>query len=330
MTRCMGPWLAALLTASTAVTAAAQPPSLPEGEPRIAVQSSLDRPAVWVADRLTYTIEIACPPGLDILVEDLAGEKLKLTGLDLIGSDSARRVDPNGVTRYVFHYVLTTYRVDVAAPAIGPLTVRTYRARPGQAPANAAADGAVLVPGAVAAFRSLLPDDQPIYEVRDAPPVSPRWLPFRLLASAGIGLMLLSAVPVALLAIRLAGMARARRQRAPRPSARQIRRATRAALDEIAAADAAVPEVRREAFARLDALVRQHVTEVCGVAVIGMTPDEIAAAIAPSAARLPSAHVTSVLAACELARYATPELLPSADAWQEAVASAGNLLSASR
>jgi hypothetical protein len=188
----------------------------------------------------------------------------------------------------------------------------------------------LVVPGAKVAFRSLLPDDQVAYEVRDGRSVEPRWLPYRLLGPVGIGLILVSLAPVAFLAVRLAALARERRRSSVRVSSRHAQRTTRAALEEIGSAEPDTLEARRAAFARLDGVVRQHVAEVCGVPAAGMTPEEIARAIEPWAARLPSELVTSVLTRCELARYATPELQPSAAAWRDALAQARQLLSAGR
>jgi hypothetical protein len=294
----------------------------PEG---LTVTASVDRPAIWIADRLLYTVEIVCPRGYDILTGDLARDRLKLTGLEIVSSDTIRR--EGDVTRYRFEYVLTTYRVDVATPAIGAFPVRYYLTRAGQRPEEAAPAGSVTVPPLAVAFRSLLPDDQAIYDVRDAQPVPPPQLPYRLLAPAGVALMLVSIVPAALL---VSGFARGWRQRrraaAPR-SSRQTRRAARAALDELRAIDAGDVSARRGGFARLDALLRQHLTDVCGVPAAGMTPEELEAALRPCAGRVPIPLAASVLGACELARYANPELQPPADAFRDAVSQVEQILS---
>jgi hypothetical protein len=296
----------------------------PEG---FTVTARVDPPAIFVADRLTYTVEIACPRGFDILVADLGRDRLKLTGLEVVSADSSRHEEA-GVTRYTFAYVLTTYRVDIATPAIGSFPVRYYLTRPGQRPEEAAPAGSLAVPPVAVAFRSLLPDDQAIYDVRDGQSVPPRWLPYRLLEPVGIALIIIAIVPVVLLLVGLAEGARARRRAAAPRSSRHSRQAARAALDEMRAADAADADARREGFARLDGLVRQHLSEVCGVAAAGMTPEEIDAALEPCAARIPVALVTSVLAACELARYASPELQPSIDTWRETIGQAEQILSA--
>ena len=142
------------------------------------------------------------------------------------------------MTRYAFDYVLTTYRVDVATPAIGSFPVRYYLARAGQRPEEAAPAGSVIVPPVAVAFRSLLPDDQAIYDVRDGRDIPQRWLPYRLLQPVGLGLVLLSAVPAAFVLVRLALGVRERRRATTRRSSRRQKQSARAAFDEVRATDA--------------------------------------------------------------------------------------------
>lgn len=316
----------ALLILIASVVLSASSVQAPAG---ITVTAGVDRPAIWIADRLTYTVEIVCPPGVDILVGDLDRSKLKLTALDVVSADSSRRED-GGVTRYLFEYVLTTYRVDVATPTIGSFPVRYYLTRAGQRAEEAAPAGSIVVPAVPVAFRSLLPDDQPIYDVRDGRSVPPRWVPYRMLEPVGIGLILLAVTPAAFLLIRLARSVRERGRTSVRRSSREARQAAHAALEEMRATDASDADARREGFARLDALVRQHVAEACGVAAAGMTPDEIEIALAPCAGRIAVELVMSVLASCELARYASPPLQPSLDTWREALGQAEQILSLRR
>lgn len=316
-------WFAALLLLVGGLAAADTPPA------GLTATSSVDRPAIWVADRVTYTVEITCPRGFDILVEDLRADKLKLTGLEVVDSNNTRRDDADA-RRYTFRYVLTTFKVDVATPAIGSFPVRYFIAGAGQRPEEASPAGSILVPGTTIAFRSLLADDQPIYAVRDTRAVPSRWTPYRLMGTVGVGLMLLAIVPVLLGFGELIRRARTRRHGATRPSPRQARQAARVALEEIRGIDATEPEARREAFAHLDAAVRHHVTDVCGIPANGLTPDEIVRALGSCGARIPVHTVGSVLAACELARYAAPDLQPGVDDWRHCLNAAEEVFSAGR
>lgn len=286
--------------------------------------ASVDRPAMWVGDRIVYTVTITCPRGVDILMDDLGRDKLKLTGLEVLSSDSFRQQDAEQ-TQYIFRYVLTSYRIDVPSPAVAPFPVRYYFARPGQPPERAAPAGSVPVPGVSVMWRSLLPDDQPA-DVRDGRALPDRWRPYRLMGPVGLGLIIAAIVPVLLIALDAARRIRARRGSRSRPSPRQARQAARASYSEIRALDPTSPEALRAAFARLDGAIRQRVLDVCGVPAAGLTPQEIAAAIEPCAARLPPQLVSELLETCERARYAEPIGAAALDDWRAAVALAEPLL----
>lgn len=287
--------------------------------PAVAVRVSVDRTAVWVADRITYTIEIACRRGVDIVTDDLSREKLKLEGLEVVSSESFTESARDAATIHRFGYVLTTYRVDVPALTIAPLTVRYYVKRSGRQPEDAAPAGDVQVPGTVIAFRSLLLDEQDVTRLRADRPAMPRPVLFGVLQPVGIGLVLASIVPVMFAAAAAVGR---RRRRRPRRSVRAVRHEERTSMDAVRAIDVTTLDGRREAFTRLNMLVREHLRDVCGVPGPNLTPAEIALALALSArdARVPVELVTSVLTACELARYAPPHAAPSADACRDAIA----------
>jgi len=290
----------------------------------VTVRTSLDRTAVWVADRVTYTIELTCAKGVDILADDLSRDKLKLEGLELVGVDTDKETGPSDVTSYRFHYHLTTYRVDVPTLKIGRLSVRYYVKRPGMRLEDAAPAGDVPVPPAVIAFRSVLPEEGE-GALRDARAALPRERRFAMLESLGLALVVVSIAPVVVLGGVL--VARARKRKAHR-SARQVRHEERASLDSVRALDLRRPEGRRDAYGRMNAIVRQHLREVWGVPGQTLTPAEAGPALAPRSGRLPVETVTSLLQSCELALYAPPEALPSEDACREAVAQTEQILAA--
>lgn len=294
----------------------------------VSVRASLDRPAIWVADRVTYTVEIDCSQGVDILSDDLSRDKLKVSGLEVIGSDVARQVDGDK-THYAFRYVLTTYRVDASTLTIAPLSVRYFVRRPGMRPEEATPTGSVQAPGAVVARRSLLPDastDGANPEVRDRRPAEARPALFVWLQPVGVGLLLLSTAPVVLLAFAIGRRLYARRGLHAAPSARQLRHALRERLEAVRHTDPADATARREAFAQLDALVREHLHTVSGLPAPSLTSREIAGALDSEHSRFPVDLVGRVLSTCELARYAPPDRLPAADAWRDTLADAEQVL----
>jgi hypothetical protein len=289
---------------------AAQPP-----QNDVTVRTFLDRTAIWVADRVTYTIDISCKRGVDVLADDLSRDKLKTEGLEVIDAVTARRSAADDRTVHQFRYVLTTYRIDVPTLTIAPMTVRYAVTRAGQRLEDAAPAGEVHVPGATIAFRSVLPDDE-LSGIRSETPPHGRPMGFAALQPIGIGLVIVSIVP-ALLAI-AALVRRTRRPRARR-SARAARHQERASLEAVRQMDVDTVEGRREVFTALDALVREHLREVCGLPGASLTPHEVPFALATSSTKAPAELVASVLATCELARYAPPDAIPSADACRRAV-----------
>jgi len=269
---------------AAAQSLAAAPPS------DVDVRTSLDKTAIWVADRVTYAVTITCAKGVDILADDLSRDKLHVEGLEILGSDSDRTTGRDDRTIYTFRYHLTSYRVDLPDLKIAPLTVRYYVKRPGQRIGDAAPAGEAQVPGAVVAFRSALPDGQETYAVRDGRGARARRLRYAWLQPIGLALVLISIVPAAVAVI---GTVR-----------------------------------RRDAYSRLSALVRDHVRSATGVDAAALTPPEIEAAVARRGGRVPMEVVSSVLAACDQARYALPDALPSSEACRAAIEQAAQVIQA--
>jgi hypothetical protein len=77
-------------------------------------------------------------------------------------------------------------------------------------------------------------------------------------------------------------------------------------------------EGRRDVFTQLNALVREYLREVCGVPGASLTPQEVPLALATSS-KVPAELVASVLAQCELARYAPTHGIPSAEVCRQAI-----------
>ncbi len=299
--------------------AGAQAPARP-GVP--VARASVDRTAAWVGDRVIYTVEIVCPKGTDVLDDDLAKDRLSLEGFEVVATDSARTEAADlSVTRQ-FRYALTTYDVNARTLRVAPLTVRYFATRPGQRLEESAPAGDVAVPGAVVAFRSTLPEAQETLALRDARAPAPRRTIYTLAQPIGIGLVVVSIVPVALLGIALA----ARRRPRPGRSRRHVRQSAQASLEAARAIDVSAPDGRREAYTQIDAIVRDHLDRTTGVTGRALTPAEVGPALAGQRVRVPSEEVSALLAECERARYGPPDALPSADACRDALARAEQLV----
>ena len=312
--------IVALCLACAVIAAAAEPAD-------VEVRSSVDRTALWVGDRVTYTIVLTCRRGIDVLPDDLSRDKLQLEGLDAMSSESERSANADGTTRYRFRYYLTTYRVDVPSLKIAPLTIRYYVRRAGQRLEDAAPAGGVQAPGAVLAFRSVLPDDPEVYAFRDDRGAAPRSRLYAALPLASVALILVSVVPAALFVVSIAG--RAWRRRMQR-SLRHVRQREYASLESVRSIDLSDDENRHEAYGHVNALVREHLQNVFGIPALALTPGEIESMLASRGTRVPGELVTSVLSSCDVARYAPPDALPSADACRQAIEQSGEILATRR
>ena len=314
--------VAAVLSSHVAAPAQAPAPAA-AGPATPAVRSFVDRTAMWVGDRVTYTVEISSPRGYDVLEDDLSKDKLKLDGFDVVSTETTRTEEAGGGATRRFRYVLTGYRVGAPSAKIAPFPVRYYASRAGQRLEDAAPAGAVEVPGAIVAMRSMLPEEQNSFELRVSRTPAGRPVMYAMARPAGLALIVVSIVPAVIWVAALAGR---RRSRTPGRSVRQARRDQRASLDAVRAMSMETPDGRREAYTQMDAIVRQHLQDLSGVPGPSLTPAEVAPALAGRPSRLPADRVAALLLACETARYGPPQSLPSADACRDALAQTETLV----
>jgi hypothetical protein len=293
--------------------APAPPPPAPSRD--VVVKATVDRTAVWVGDHVTYTVDIICKPGFDILEDDLSKDHLKLEGLDVLSTEITQEDTGDGGRLHRFRYVLTTFHVDSAALKIAPMSVRYFSKRPGQSVQNTSPAGEVLVPGVTLAYRSMLPDAQESYGVRDARTAAPR---SRLLAHAqGIGwaLVIVSLAPALFWIVGLVQ----NRRRVVRKSAREVRQQERASLEAARALDLSTPEARRDAYGQMNTIVREHLRDACGVPGLALTPAEIEPALGRTKSRVPAADVRALLLECDRARFAPAADVPKAEVCRDAL-----------
>jgi hypothetical protein len=259
---------------------------------------------------------------VEILLDDLAKEKLRANGLDVVSSDTTTTTDASERITYRLRYVLSTYRVDTPSLSIEPLSARYYERRPGQRLQDIAPAGEVQIPGAVIAFRSTLPD-QPAYELRDGHAPVARQAVLSRAGSIGLALLVVSLAPAVFVAFALL---RRRTRKTGRRSARQSRMDRQATLERLRSLDVTTEEERRRAYDEISAAVRQHVASATGVPAPSLTAAEVDAALETAHSRVSRESVTALLAACDDARYGPPLTLPSAQACRDALAAAEQVL----
>lgn len=308
-------WPAASVPARAQAAATVDPPR---------VTSSVDRTAIWIADRVVFTVEIVCAPGVDILLDDVAKEKLRANGLEAVSSDTSVTTDASDRTTHRIRYVLTTYRIDTASPSIEPMSVRYYARRPGERLQDVAPAGDVKVPGALLALRSTLPETQADFAIRDGRQAPPRRPLFARASQIGLALVVLSLAPA--IAVAAAGVRRRTAGKPVRRSARQARQDQRATLERLQALEVSTPEDRRRACEEIGAAVRSYVASHTHVPAAALTAAEIDAALSRAGGRVPRETVVSLLSTVDQARYQPAELSLSAEACRDAIASAEQVL----
>lgn len=294
-------------------------------QPReVEIRAWLSRTAVWIGDRVTYTVEIKCAPHIDILTDDLDKEKLHLEGFEVVAADAENIRGPSGEVTHRFRYELVTYEINAPILKIADIPLRYYIKSAGQRIDDIVPAGEARVPAAAVAFRSTIPEQQESYSIRDM--ISQPGLPalFQFLQPVGAALIIIFIAPVAFW-----GVALLRRRRQPKSKKKQAetQRSSRATLEMIKRMDASTEAERREAYSRLDSVLRGHLTLSVGLPANTLTAHEIEAELLKRGARLPVHSLSSVLKECELACFGPPARLPAPVQFQNAVQETEKILS---
>jgi hypothetical protein len=100
----------------------------------------------------------------------------------------------------------------------------------------------------------------------------------------------------------------------------------RATLERLRSLDVTTEDDRRKAYDEISAAVRQHLAATAGVPATGLTAPEVDAALETAGGRVPRETVTSLLVACDAARYGPRQALPSAQACRDALGTAEQVL----
>jgi hypothetical protein len=105
---------------------------------------------------------------------------------------------------------------------------------------------------------------------------------------------------------------------------RITRRDRRASLDEIKALTVSSPSEQREAYARLDALIRDHARHTTGVPAGALTSSEFRNAIARPEKFKQLDQIQTLLAECERAKYGRQP--PDPERWSSLLLEAEQVL----
>jgi hypothetical protein len=295
----------------------------------VSVRSSVDRTAAWVGDRVTYTVELVCLPGYDIVADELARERLPVEGLEVRAASTTRETRDNGAVVYRARFEVASYSPRAERLRIGPIAIRYYRKQEDGSIAAQTPVGTVAVPEEEIVLHSTLPESAGlVLRVARTPMLLPSFTRAAyVLYPLGIALMVLSLVTVA---IGLRGTVSRRRVRArAEEPARLPSTEYQTALNEIRQLDdTANPEALSHAFGRLDHLLRQALGEM-NIHARSLTPDEIDSIVGNGDGTAARA-IARVLRDCERARYGGPSHRPSREQLTHALDRAEEVLVSTR
>ncbi len=293
----------------------AEPPPAPVN-PDIQVRAWVSQTSMWVGDPVVFHVELTCAPNVDVLADDLSQDHVKLTGLEFVGSGEESAIPrPNGRITRRFRYDLTSYEVSEPNLSVAEFKIRYFVRRSGQRLEDTAPAGEITIPGVHVSMRSAIPDQVNTLKPRDqreAAVISPL-LP--LARPVGIGLVLVSIVPVLLAIVSLIRM---RRPKVARHSVRAARSHAKGALEELKNVDTTTAAGRLEAYAKLEAILRRHVGEATGIPAVALTSAELEGRMQAANASASATTVRAVLDQCEQARYRPVDLLPTRERFESA------------
>jgi hypothetical protein len=299
----------ALLCSAALGCADTRPVSSDSDRTPVTVRSSLDKTAAWVGDLVTFTVEIVCAQGYDIVEGDLSRDHLPLEGLEIRAATTARETRDGGAVLYRARFQLASFTPEQERLRVGPMSIRYYRKQPDGRINDQAPAGVAGVPAQDIALRSTLPASVALV-LRSAKPlvllpsISHLLVPF--------GLVL---VAVSLMTAALGYTGIIRRQTSARTPDSALSPATdyRSALDTIrGVGHTGNVEALRHAFGRLEHLLRTFLAETDPHAA-SLTPDEIDARADARGDSTMRRTIARVLRDCERARFGGPAHPPSGE-----------------
>jgi len=285
----------------------------------VTVRTFVERTAVWVGDPLTYTVEVRCAPGYDIVEDELGRDHLRLDGLEVRDASVSREVRDGGVVVYRARFELVSYAFDQENLRIGGRSVRYYQQRADGSIAGERPAGSVEVLPVDLVLRSVVPGTAGP-AIRTPGPTGRVPGVARLLQPVGLTLVVLALAMVgATLAAPLARRWRLARRTGPAPKPVMD---YRLALEDLKRVDGAADQgALLQAFDRLDRLMRERLAE-SGIDARPLTPDEIEARAEPTGDTARPGPVAHVLRECERVRYGGGRHAPSHELLRQVLAQA--------
>jgi hypothetical protein len=267
-------------------------------ESKIAVSTHVDRTAIWVGDRLRYTVKVLHDPDIEFILDNLKKESLNLA--PFVARDiNVSQISFGGnkkVTEVIL--LLTTYESGQAELRIPSFNLYYFRRNPGMQPAKETAAESFPVPPTKVGLRSTLTADQ--LRPRDSKELwqvaSQRWMISFALGLAGM----------TFLAVR-AGRRLWSTSHKEKPIRRLTRRARNRMLQEFLRKAQAIgresTEDQLRFYSEVSQFLRAYLNESLEIDAASLTPPEIESALKNLGKDGLSVPVKSILERCEQVLY---------------------------
>ncbi len=289
---------------------------------QISLRNWVDRTALFPGDSLSYQIEIRVDANMGILLDDLDGNELSLTGLALDSSTIGEAATDLGTT-YTASYQLSSFETGGTSLQIDAMTVRYYFRRPGQRLENVAVAGEVIVPAVSIAMQSTLPADPASLRLRDmGSPDILRGI-MRSAGTLGFILFLVSIVPLIVMLRKRLEKSESQQDAYDRD---EIIEETSAELLQLKQIDPEVPELRLDGFNQLEQIIKGYIEKSLGIKATSFTSGELTKRVADMEAALPVSELEEILQSCEAARYGKIDNLPSGKSFNKGLVLVQGLL----
>lgn len=272
----------------------------------VLVDASAQPGALWVGDRLVYRLQFRVTAGFELHLDDLDAGFLEGAGWEILDQRIERSQSDIGETLYRIEYDLTTWEPGPGLLEIPSLEVRYFRSGTpvgADLESGRVATGSLRVP-----LRSTLPEEGAVQSIRpmELPAPDPagllgRWFGVALLLT-GLGLA----------AVVLAG--RFRSSESAEEAQPEVGAGDWKSLDGLPVEQV---EDRRQAYSRLDRLLRAALAGRLVAPAQARTVDELAAELEGG-----EDAFVDLLRRCEEGKYAPDALVPEAEQWRRDAAQA--------
>lgn len=277
---------------------AAPPKRSPQGT-KVSITTRLDKTALWVGDTLNYTIQTIHDRDVEFVLDNLKKENLSLVPFVVRAITIQRGEWVQNRKLLEITLLLSSYESGKTELTIPSFNLYYFKRLPGIEKKESVAE-AIRVPATKVGLRSTLSGGPP--KPRDSKPILAtdirrRWIPL-LLGLAGM-------VFLAVRSVRWVWIALHGERASKRRLSRQARdKLVQDSLMRIRMIGRESPDDLLQFYTEVSQFLRQYLSQCLEIDAVGLTPDEIEAALEKAGKRGPIApQIKAILEQCDAVRY---------------------------